>query len=280
MAAGARQRTPASARHHRAAQPCCTTVLHPVTGRIPDVPSCPRDHHWNGQSRCQRTPTWAGLMGDVVLDDSAPGHDASWCVVVARLLCGCMCTALTTTHPQSPVQDAGADLAEVRLSQTKGAAVRALVATATAAAAAAAANAANAELCVRGLGDAATAGGGDAVGSPEPAVGYNRKQAKSNAFFGPRKTPISGKLVSDPPPPLLLTLNKGITPLCRKRGVGGSKIRPSPSTAIPHDRVLDDIYPEKKKRKKRKKKHSCGSLTALATLNSTKGITPSHLETA
>ena len=47
-------------------------------------------------------------------------------------------------------------------------------------------------------GDAATVAGDDTAVPLAPAVGYNRKQAKSNAFFGPRKTPISGKLVIPP----------------------------------------------------------------------------------
>jgi len=61
-------------------------------------------------------------------------------------------------------------LETVRLSQTKGAEVRALVA------------------------DALRAAGKDPDSdAPEP-VGYARKQVKSNAFFGPRRTPISCKL--------------------------------------------------------------------------------------
>ena len=72
--------------------------------------------------------------------------------------------------------DAGARLETIRLSQTKGAAVRALVTEA--------ARKAEAK--------------GSAASGPDPegpeAVGYARVQAKSNAFFGPRKTPISGKI--------------------------------------------------------------------------------------
>eukprot|EP01043_Picozoa_sp_COSAG02_P016146 COSAG02_NODE_705_length_18261_cov_45.441716_3_plen_245_part_00 len=65
---------------------------------------------------------------------------------------------------------AGAQLENVRLSQTKGAAVRAMVA----------------EACRNADRDA-----GD---DTEPLVGYARVQQKSNAFYGPRRTPISGKL--------------------------------------------------------------------------------------
>jgi hypothetical protein len=68
---------------------------------------------------------------------------------------------------------AGAPLQTVRLSQTKGPAVRTMVM----------------EAC------RATAGGdGDGDDeAPEP-VGYARVQQRSNAFYGPRRTPISGKL--------------------------------------------------------------------------------------
>ena len=65
---------------------------------------------------------------------------------------------------------AGASLETVRLSQTKGAAVRAMVA------------------------EAYRAAGRDGEGDEmEPAVGYARVQQRSNAFYGQR-TPISGKL--------------------------------------------------------------------------------------
>ena len=63
---------------------------------------------------------------------------------------------------------AGASLESVRLSQTKGPEVRSLVQNAIRAA-------------------------GKNPDEPEP-VGYARKQAKSNAFFGPRRTPISCKI--------------------------------------------------------------------------------------
>lgn len=66
----------------------------------------------------------------------------------------------------------GGSLENVRLSQTKGAAVRAMVAEASR-------RAADRD---NGTDDA------------EPLVGYARVQQKSNAFYGPRRTPISGKL--------------------------------------------------------------------------------------
>ena len=70
---------------------------------------------------------------------------------------------------------AGAPLETVRLSQTKGPAVRTMVIEAYRAS---------------GGGD----GGGDGSGeAPEP-VGYARVQQRSNAFYGPRRTPISCKL--------------------------------------------------------------------------------------
>ena len=72
----------------------------------------------------------------------------------------------------------GADISRVRLSQTRGKAVRALIATATR--------------------SKQAADGGDGSNDGDEAkpgpVGYARKQAKSTAFFGPRKTPISGKI--------------------------------------------------------------------------------------
>lgn len=87
------------------------------------------------------------------------------------------------------LKDAGSDLAEIRLSQTKGAAVRKLIVTAT--------NVRDQQGADQSVGlasDAATVAGDGTAVPLAPAVGYNRKQAKSNAFFGPRKTPISGKL--------------------------------------------------------------------------------------
>ena len=42
--------------------------------------------------------------------------------------------------------------------------------------------------------DASSAGQGNADDEAPVAVGYGRKQAKSTAFFGPRKTPISCKI--------------------------------------------------------------------------------------
>ena len=65
---------------------------------------------------------------------------------------------------------AGGKLEAVRLSQTKGPAVRAMVLEAMRA-----------------------AGRDDEAEAPEP-VGYARVQQRSNAFYGPRRTPISGKL--------------------------------------------------------------------------------------
>mmetsp|Transcript_68204 Transcript_68204/g.192276 ORF Transcript_68204/g.192276 Transcript_68204/m.192276 type:complete len:319 (+) Transcript_68204:81-1037(+) len=71
---------------------------------------------------------------------------------------------------------AGARLEAVRLSQCRGQAARALVAEATR--------------------RAGTDGGeqGDGDDGAAVSVGYERKQAKSNAFFGPRRTPISCKI--------------------------------------------------------------------------------------
>lgn len=69
------------------------------------------------------------------------------------------------------LSELGADLACVRLSQTKGKAARELVAEAT-----------------RRAGKATEGEEG------APVVGYGRTQSKSNAFFGPRKTPISGRI--------------------------------------------------------------------------------------
>ncbi len=66
---------------------------------------------------------------------------------------------------------AGAQLENVRLSQTKGAAVRAMVA----------------EACRTADRDADS-------DDTDPPVGYARVQQRSNAFYGPRRTPISGKL--------------------------------------------------------------------------------------
>lgn len=66
---------------------------------------------------------------------------------------------------------AGADISVIRLSQTKGQAVRDMVVEAY-----------------------KTAGDDGKAAEEAPAMGYNRKQVKSNAFYGPRKTPISGKL--------------------------------------------------------------------------------------
>ena len=76
--------------------------------------------------------------------------------------------------------DLGADVASVRLSHTKGQAVRDYVK----------------EALVRRQGSISSGGGGSSS-QEEPSesrVGYSRKQAKSTAFFGPRKTPISGKI--------------------------------------------------------------------------------------
>jgi ankyrin repeat protein len=81
-------------------------------------------------------------------------------------------------HALQVLAELGADITRVRLSQTCGKAARALVAEAT-----------------RKKQKAAGGGGGDAGVNDAPGpVGYARKQAKSTAFFGPRKTPISGKI--------------------------------------------------------------------------------------
>eukprot|EP00929_Paragymnodinium_shiwhaense_P063017 TRINITY_DN31514_c0_g1_i1.p1 TRINITY_DN31514_c0_g1~~TRINITY_DN31514_c0_g1_i1.p1 ORF type:complete len:348 (-),score=93.62 TRINITY_DN31514_c0_g1_i1:517-1560(-) len=72
------------------------------------------------------------------------------------------------------LQDAGVDLSNIRLSQTKGTAVRALVQEATRKAAK-----------VPEAGETAEGDG---------PVGYARQKQKSCAFWGPRRTPISNKI--------------------------------------------------------------------------------------
>lgn len=71
------------------------------------------------------------------------------------------------------LREAGVDLSEIRLSQTKGAAVHALVAKATR----------DAAKRLTGTDEA-----------EEPVVGYARQKQKSCAFWGPRRTPISTKI--------------------------------------------------------------------------------------
>ena len=74
-------------------------------------------------------------------------------------------------------RELGADITRVRLSQAKGPAVRELIVTALRRAA---------------VVDKGT--GADTLAKIPVAVGYARKQAKSTAFFGPRRTPISCKI--------------------------------------------------------------------------------------
>eukprot|EP01048_Picozoa_sp_COSAG05_P003792 COSAG05_NODE_183_length_14758_cov_90.142506_4_plen_243_part_00 len=91
---------------------------------------------------------------------------------------------------------AGSRLETVRLSQTRGPGVRKLVTEAL---------------------QKAGTGAGDAD-APEP-VGYARVQQRSNAFYGPRRTPISGKL------------KKQL--LRQKREKKSSKLQDQESTALP-----------------------------------------------
>ena len=74
-------------------------------------------------------------------------------------------------HALRTLQEFGADLTRVRLSQTKGKAVRELVVAS-----------------YRKAGKTDMEDGDDDIVDP---VGYARKQSKSTAFWGPRRTPIS-----------------------------------------------------------------------------------------
>jgi len=77
-------------------------------------------------------------------------------------------------HALEVLQELGADVTEVRLSHGKGKAVRDFLKEAYRRADV---------VCGRKDGD-----------EEEPVVGYARKQSKSTAFWGPRRTPISGKI--------------------------------------------------------------------------------------
>jgi len=74
-------------------------------------------------------------------------------------------------HVLRTLQAAGVDLSIVRLSQCKGKAVRSII------------QASYKDSVV-----------GEEPEAPQEAVGYARKQPRSTAFWGPRKTPISGKI--------------------------------------------------------------------------------------
>ena len=76
-------------------------------------------------------------------------------------------------HAVEALVNAGAKLEDVRLSQTKGSAVRAMV--------------------IAAYRRAGKPDGGD-DDELAAAVGRDRKQVKSNAFFGPRRAPISCKI--------------------------------------------------------------------------------------
>ncbi len=77
-------------------------------------------------------------------------------------------------HALKVLQDLGADVSKVRLSQVKGKAARTLVLDA-----------------YRKSGRSEDEEDGE---EKDIAVGYSRRQAKSTAFWGPRRTPISGKI--------------------------------------------------------------------------------------
>lgn len=81
-------------------------------------------------------------------------------------------------HSLKVLQDLGADVGKVRLSQVKGKGVRDFVI------------AAHRKNNVDGDG----AGGAEEEEEKHEVVGYARKQAKSTAFWGPRRTPISCKI--------------------------------------------------------------------------------------
>lgn len=80
-------------------------------------------------------------------------------------------------HCLEALSEAGVPLSEIRLSQTKGPAVRALVANAT-----------------RSAAKAKLANEDDQQEEEATPVGYARQKQKSCGFWGPRRTPISCKL--------------------------------------------------------------------------------------
>mmetsp|Transcript_21559 Transcript_21559/g.46893 ORF Transcript_21559/g.46893 Transcript_21559/m.46893 type:complete len:300 (+) Transcript_21559:195-1094(+) len=77
-------------------------------------------------------------------------------------------------HALRVLGELGADMTKVRLSQTKGKAVR--------------------DLVIEAYRNAGVANSEEEEAENAPAVGYARRQAKSTAFWGPRRTPISTKI--------------------------------------------------------------------------------------
>jgi len=90
-------------------------------------------------------------------------------------------------HSLRLLQDLGADVTKVRLSQVKGKAARDFVIAAY-----------KKKAKVEGAAGTSDRGDCDAdeenMGEENQVVGYARRQSKSTAFWGPRRTPISGKI--------------------------------------------------------------------------------------